>query len=101
MGRCVIACLSLAVGVGLSALGFINLFWGNDPFFGMAIFAASGLYYFPIANEIRAHIARKWWCSLLVILAVLIVWAALGVGDLEGKLELMHAAFPMPNITGI
>lgn len=101
MGRWVVMCLFLAVGVGLSALGFINLFWGNDPFFGLAIFAASGLYFLPIANQVRSLVEPKWWRWALVILALLIMWAALGVGDLEGKLELMHEAFPMPNITGI
>lgn len=101
MGRWNMMLLSLAVGIVLAALGFINLFWGNDPFFGLAIFAASGFYFFPIANEIRSLVEAKWWRWFLIILALLIVWAALGVGDLEGKLGLMQDAFPVPNITGI
>ena len=101
MGRWIIMLLSFVVGIVLAALGFINLFWGNDPFFGLGIFAASGLYFFPIASKIRSLVEPKWWRWALVILALLIVWAALGVGDLEGKLELMQDAFPMPNITDI
>ena len=93
--------LSLLLGVALSLIGFVNLFWGNDPFFGLAIFAASGLYYLPITLKVKAHVASKRWRWVLGLLAVFIVWAALGVGELEDKVRLMHESFPMPNITGI
>lgn len=93
--------LSFLVGLGLSWIGFVNLFWGNDPFFGLATFAASGLYYIPLAFEIKALLEPKRWRWVLAILALLILWAALGVGDLEDKVALMNQSFPMRNITGI
>lgn len=93
--------LSMLLGCLLLSIGFVNLFWGNDPFFGLAICVASTLYFFPVAKKISRMLEPKWWRWILAILAVLILWASLGVGDLEGKLELMRVSFPMPNITGI
>lgn len=93
--------LSIFVGCLLLSIGFVNLFWGNDPFFGMAICLASTLYFFPVANQVSCMVEPKWWRWILTILALLILWASLGVDDLEGKLELMRVSFPMPKITGI
>lgn len=93
--------LSLAVGITLLLIGFVNLFWGNDPFFGLAIVVLASLYYLPMIQRIQASIEPKYWRIGLVVLAVLILWAALGVGELEDKIELMQASFPMPKITGI
>ncbi len=101
MSQWIFCLFSSLLGLLLSWLGFVNLFWGNDPFFGLAIFAASGLYYLPITLKVKAQVASKRWRWVLGLLAVFIVWAALGVGELEDKVRLMHESFPMPNITGI
>ena len=93
--------LSLLVGFGLSLVGFVNLFWGNDPFFGFAIVVSASPFYWPVFQHIQAVIQPKYWRLGLAMLAVLIVWAALGVGELGDKIALMRAFFPMPKITGI
>lgn len=92
--------LSLLVGMVFMLIGFVNLFWGNDPFFGLGIVLFSGLYFMPVLQWIQS-VNPQYWRIGLVVLGVLIVWAALGVGELEDKIELMQASFPMPNITGI
>lgn len=92
--------VSLLVGIAFMLIGFVNLFWGNDPFFGLAIVIFSGLYFMPTLQIIQSAIP-KYWRIGLVVFGVLIIWAALGVGELEDKIELMKASFPMPNITGI
>ena len=33
--------LGVMAGLAFSAIGFVNIFWGNDPFFGLLIFSAS------------------------------------------------------------
>lgn len=91
----------VVLGLGLGYVGFVNTFWGNDPFFGLAIVMASGLYLLPLAARIYSLFETKRFVMLLLVLLVLILWAALGVGELDDKLELMQASFPMPNITGI
>lgn len=101
MGRWLGVVLLSVLGLFLSWVGFVNLFWGNDPFFGLAIFSASTLYYLPAVLAIRSWIGLEYWRWLLGVLAVLIVWAALGVGELGEKAALMRESFPMPNITGI
>lgn len=82
--------LSWTFGIIVFAIGFVNTFWGNDPGLGVAILVLS-LVYFPPANAIfekktgfKIHIAIK------IILGFLILWVALGVGELSDKIDLMH-----------
>jgi hypothetical protein len=76
-------------GLLLLAIGFVNTFWGNDPYFGISILLASFVY-FPPSNVL----VRKWtgfsihWV-LKIILGLFILWAALGVGELFDKIDLM------------
>ena len=71
------------------AIGFVNTFWGNDPFFGIFILLLS-LVYFPPANGIIRKISGysiHW--ILKIVLGLFILWAALGVGELFDKIGLM------------
>jgi hypothetical protein len=76
-------------GIVVFAIGFLNTFWGNDPGFGIFLLLLSFVY-FPPAN---ALLKRKTGFSipfiLKIILGLFIVWAALGVGELFNKIELM------------
>jgi hypothetical protein len=92
---------SFLAGILLLVIGFVNTFWGNDPFFGLAIVFGSGLYLWPtvISSAERWHPTGVNLIKILVFLVL--VWAALGVGELDDKVDMMVGSFPMPNITGI
>ncbi len=67
----------------------INIFWGNDPGFGVFLVILSFLY-FPLFSP---WIIKKIWTSfgniLKILLGICILWAALGVGELWDKIDLM------------
>jgi hypothetical protein len=76
-------------GVLFLLTGLINTFRGNDPAFGAGI-AVLPILYFPPVNALikektgfRIHIAVK------IVLGLLILWAALGVGELFDKTGMM------------
>ena len=93
--------VSLIFGVVFSFIGFVNIFWGNDPFFGLIIFALSFIYYLPIIGFLQSKIKPKYFTIATYIIGFLILWTSLGVGELFDKVELMLKSFPYPNITGI
>ena len=93
--------LGVMVGLAFSAIGFVNIFWGNDPFFGLLIFSASLIYYLPLINAVQTALGAKFTVTAKYILGFFILWASLGVGELIDKVELMLSNFPYPNITGI
>ena len=93
--------LSLCAGVCLAVVGFVNAFWGNDPFFGLAIVFMAGLYFWPLASNTLHRFQPDWHKLLKIVIFILIMWAALGVGELGDKVSLMRETFPLPNITGI
>ncbi len=88
-------------GIAFSAIGFVNMFWGNDPFFGVFIFAASFIYYLPVVEAVQKKLSSKAMAILKFTVGFFIVWVSLGVGELSDKIELMRNSFPYPNITGI
>jgi hypothetical protein len=71
------------------AIGIINMFWGNDPGYGIFIFLLS-VVYFPPANFIikeRLGFSIHWIVKIL--LGLFILFTALGVAELFDKIELM------------
>ena len=81
--------INLLFGIVFFAIGIINTFWGNDPVFGVFILLLSFVY-FPPTNKIF----KKWTGFSIhpivkILLGIFIFWAALGVGELFGKIELM------------
>ena len=78
-----------AFGLVAFAIGIVNLFWGNDPFFGAFIILLSFVFFPPVNNVIRrmAGFSVPWFVKLL--LGLFILWAALGVGELFDKIDLM------------
>ncbi|MDA0630208.1 MAG: hypothetical protein O2981_02385 [Proteobacteria bacterium] len=93
--------IGLLLGIAFSVIGFVNMFWGNDPFFGVIIFAASSVYYLPAIDAFKRLVSARTVTIVKVVLGVLILWASLGVGELFEKIALMRSSFPFPNITGI
>lgn len=80
-------------GILVLAIGIVNTFWGNDMFFGIFIVALS-LAYFPPANVLLKKLTGfsiPVWVK--IVLGLFIFWAALGVGELFDKIDLMLASF--------
>ncbi len=71
------------------AIGIVNMFWGNDPYFGVFIFLASLIFFPPVTGLIRQVTGIRIPGILKILLGVFIIWAALGVGELFDKIELM------------
>ncbi len=82
---------SCLFGVLVLATGLINTFWGNDREFGVFLLLLSLVYFLPvnvILKKIAGFTVPKMG-MVKIVLAVFIIWAAIGVGELFGKIEMM------------
>jgi hypothetical protein len=83
--------ISWIFGVLFFAIGVVNTFWGNDPGFGVFIVLLSFVYFLPVDDYLKKFtgfsIPRMG--ILKILLAVFILWASLGVGELFDKIDLM------------
>lgn len=80
-------------GILFSAIGIINVFWGNDPQFGIFIIFLSLVFFPPINHFLikRTKFYIPIW--LKIIIGIFILWASLGVGELADKVDMMRASF--------
>ena len=78
-------------GIVVLAIGIINTFWGNDPFFGYFLVLLSFIYFLPVNDILRNTIGLSIpkMGVVKIVLGILIIWAAIGVGELFAKIELM------------
>lgn len=76
-------------GVIVFAIGFVNTFWGNDPGFGIFLILLSFVYFPPINSIFTKKTGFKIPMLLKIGLGLFIVWAALGVGELFDKVDMM------------
>ena len=78
-------------GIVVLAIGIINTFWGNDPFFGYFLVLLSFIYFLPVNDILRRTIGFSIpkMRVVKIVLGILIIWAAIGVGELFDKIELM------------
>ena len=65
------------------------------------LFAFPFFYYLPLIDFSRRTFSARNLFILKIIFGFLILWASLGVGELDDKLEMMLESLPYPNITGI
>lgn len=80
-------------GVLFMAIGLVNTFWGNDPQFGIFIVLLSLLFFTPVTDFITAKTGFKvHWAGKLLI-GAFIFWAAIGVGELFDKVDMMLVSF--------
>ena len=78
-------------GLLFFAIGIVNTFWGGDTGFGIFIVLLSLAYFLPV-NDIFQKIAGFSLPGLRVLkilLGLFIIWAAMGVGELFDKIEMM------------
>lgn len=81
--------VSLFFGILFSLIGLINLFWGNDPFFGFFLVGLSLIYYPPIQRWIEEKTGFMIPGMAKIALGAFILWASIGVGELFDKVELI------------
>jgi len=74
-------------------IGLINLFWGNDPFYGIFILLSSQVFFAPVRNRFLSltGVAIVGWVR--VLLALFIIWSSVGVGELGDKVNMMLESF--------
>lgn len=77
-------------GIVVLAIGVINLFWGNDPGYGVFIFLLSFAFFPPVNTILKAKTGYRIHPILKLLLGLFIFWSALGVGELFDKIELMR-----------
>lgn len=85
-----------AFGLIFLLIGFVNTFWGNDPFFGLMIILLSVLFFLPLINLILDKIAPRIRLVFKILIGLFILISSLGVGELFDKIEIMKSNFPLP-----
>ena len=85
--------LNYPFGILFSAIGLVNTFWGNDPFFGLFILILSVMYYPPLQSRIEKKINFQFKIWMKLAIGAFILWASLGVGELFDKIDLMVNSF--------
>lgn len=76
-------------GFCVMAAGILNMFWGNDPGFGVFLFILAFAFLPPVNDVVRKIFGFSIPIVLKIILGIFIIWAVLGVGELSAKLNLM------------
>jgi hypothetical protein len=71
------------------AIGFINTFWGNDTIFGIGIAVLSLIYIPGTSTLTKKLVGFSIPVVVKIVLALFILWAALGVGELFDKTGMM------------
>jgi hypothetical protein len=81
--------ISFLFAILLIFFGIINTFWGNDSGLGVGLLILSFLYFPPITKFIQQKIGFHIPICLKIVLAILLLWIVLGVGELFGKIGMM------------
>ena len=95
--------LQLVAGAVLLFVGFVQSFWGNDPYLGWAISLVASAYLTLAGNDLLTDLAISDRTRRVTgfVMFLLIMWVSLGVGELPEKTAMMLEAFPYTQITGI
>ena len=81
--------ISWIFGIAVFAAGVVNVFWGNDPGFGVFLLLLSFVYFPPASAVFRKMTGFAIPGIIKIILGLFIIWAASGVGELFNKIKLM------------
>ena len=81
--------ISWLFGIAVFAAGIVNMFWGNDFWFGVFILLLSFIYFSPVDVLLERVTGFTIPVIIKIILALFIVWATVGVGELFDKIEMM------------
>jgi hypothetical protein len=84
---------SWVLGILFTAIGAVNIFWGNDQEFGVFIIVLSLVYYPPFYGLFRKLTGISIPLAVKIVLALFILWSSMGVGELFEKINLMIKSF--------
>lgn len=76
-----------------ASIGVMNLFWGNDTLFGAFIIILSLIYIPQVGLLFEKTTGFRIHWIIKVLVGIFILWAALGVGELFDKIDLMLTDF--------
>jgi hypothetical protein len=88
--------ISWLFGIAVFVIGVVNIFWGDDPLFGFFILLLSFIYFPPVNTVLKEGTGFSIPKVAKIILGIFILWAALGVGELFDKIELMMRTLRNP-----
>ena len=81
--------ISWLFGIAVLAIGVLNVFWGNDPGFGVFLLLLSLVYFPPLNAILKGRTGFSIPGVAKLLLGIFILWASLGVGELFDKIDLM------------
>jgi hypothetical protein len=85
--------ISWISGILFSAIGIVNMFWGNDNIFGVFLFVLSLVFYPPVNRLFKKLTNYAIPIVVKIILGIFIFWVSLGVGELFAKIDMMMKSF--------
>lgn len=92
-GSAALNIISWLFGTLAFAIGIVNTFWGQPAGFGVFIILLSLAYFLPVNTIMKKvtglSIPQTGMRIMKILLALFILWAALGVGELFDKIALM------------
>ena len=65
--------LNFIFGLICSFIGFVNCFWGNDPYYGYFITLLSMIFYIPLLNVMIEKIKPNVMVMIKVIIGLFII----------------------------
>lgn len=82
-------------GILVLAAGVINTFWGEPAGFGIFLMLLSLVYFLPVNTIFKRLTGYNIPAIRLlrILLALFIIWAAVGVGELFDKIEMMQRSW--------
>lgn len=81
--------ISWTFALAVFAVGLVNLLWGNDGFFGVFLMLLTFVYLPPVDDFFRNRFGFSTPLIAKIVLAIFIIWASFGVGELFYKIDLM------------
>ena len=76
-------------GIIFLSIGLINTFWGNDAAYGVLIILFAFVFFPPVNVVIKEKMGFSIPFLLKIVIGLFIIWTAVGVGELFGKIDLM------------
>src|SRR5688500_6564620 len=81
--------ISWLFGINVFAAGLLNLFWGNDPYFGVMLLVFTFVYIPPANAILRKKFGIHIPAIIKILLVIFIIVAVLGVGEFFNKIDPM------------
>lgn len=85
--------LSWFAGICFLIMGLINIFWGNDLLLGIGLLILAFIYFPPVNAYVKRRTGFYFPGIAKIILAGVLLWIVLGVGELPAKIDLMLESF--------